>query len=68
VRYDDEVTYETPYDARSIIGHETPDDLLHVCRECHLAEHVVEWTGEFFADPRDAQSERDYVDHLLRPD
>jgi 5-methylcytosine-specific restriction endonuclease McrA len=56
------------YDARPdverlIFGLEQPDDLLALCRDCHLARHVV--NGEFYADPEEADAERDYQDHRL---
>ena len=46
-----------------IFGLERPDDLAALCRECHLARHVVE--GEFYADPEDAAAERDYLDEAF---
>ena len=33
-------------------GRETPDDLLAVCRNCHLREHVAP-NGVFYADPQE---------------
>jgi 5-methylcytosine-specific restriction endonuclease McrA len=36
-----------------IFGYETPEVLLALCRECHLARHVVD--GEFFGNPKEAE-------------
>jgi 5-methylcytosine-specific restriction endonuclease McrA len=52
-------------DTVEIFGRETPDELLALCRGCHLGEHVA--GGEFYADPEEAESERDYRSHMMRP-
>jgi 5-methylcytosine-specific restriction endonuclease McrA len=50
----------------SVLGVETPDDLLALCRECHLAKHVDPFTGEFYADPEELADELAYRDHMWR--
>src|SRR5512139_45463 len=37
-------------DGVSIVGREEPDDLVALCRECHLSRHV-DMAGNFWADP-----------------
>lgn len=49
-----------------IFGKETSDDLLALCRDCHLSRHVV--NGEFYADPEEADAERDYLAHVWNKD
>jgi 5-methylcytosine-specific restriction endonuclease McrA len=49
-----------------VFGKETPDDLQALCRNCHLGKHTVQ--GVFFADPEEAESERDYLDHMWGKD
>ena len=58
LRYDD-MDAVGPKHCRSIIGRETADDLLHVCRSCHLSRHVV--MGQFFREPGDADAEQIYL-------
>lgn len=48
----------------SIFGHETPNVLRALCRSCHLDRHLV--MDEFYADPEEAEAERDYIAHMLR--
>ena len=54
------------HDVISNRGKETPEELMVLCRECHLARHVVvsPLGTEFFSDPEDAESERSYWDHV----
>ena len=51
--------------AQPIFGHETEDDLLALCRGCHLDRHVAGPFGEFFADPEDVEAEDSYWDHVV---
>ena len=39
---------------RSIFGHETPDDLAALCRECHQRRHI-DPAGEYWRDPEEMQ-------------
>jgi len=45
-----------------IRGRETPDDILHLCRSCHLNKHLV--GDEFYSDPEEAEGERNYKEHM----
>jgi 5-methylcytosine-specific restriction endonuclease McrA len=40
-----------------IFGHETTDDLLALCRTCHLNEHLDAF-GDFCCDPEEAAASR----------
>jgi hypothetical protein len=51
-------------EGNSIFGYETPNVLRALCRSCHLDRHLV--MGEFYADPEEAEAERDYISHMLR--
>lgn len=48
----------------SIRGRETPDDILLLCRECHLAKHIGP-DGCFYKDPEECAGEHDYYDHVF---
>jgi len=50
----------------SVLGVESPDDLLALCRECHQAKHVDPVTGEFYADPQELEDELSYREHMWR--
>jgi hypothetical protein len=45
-----DVTHHPDHVGVCIFGHETPDVLRALCRECHLARHV-DPNGEFWVDP-----------------
>jgi 5-methylcytosine-specific restriction endonuclease McrA len=47
----------------NLLGHEEPDDLLALCRDCHRDQHVDPY-GDFHADPEDCEAEWDYYDHM----
>jgi 5-methylcytosine-specific restriction endonuclease McrA len=38
-----------------IFGHETPDVLRALCRECHLARHL-DRNGDFWSDPKEMET------------
>lgn len=50
----------------SVLGKETPDDLMALCRHCHLSRHVDDVTDEFYARPDELEDERAYRDHMSR--
>lgn len=43
------------HDELLIFGHETPDDLLALCRDCHHAQHV-DPAGVFWEDPEEMEA------------
>jgi hypothetical protein len=53
--------------ALDIFGHETADDLEALCRSCHLSAHQGPF-DEFYADPEEAEAERDYYEHIAGKD
>ena len=52
------LTYDKPYHGvpEPIFGNETPNDLLALCRECHIAEHFDE-NGRYWDDPDEKYQE-----------
>ena len=50
-----------------IFGYETPDDLLALCRDCHLAKHIDPY-GQFRWDPEECEEEWNYWHHITGKD
>jgi 5-methylcytosine-specific restriction endonuclease McrA len=53
--------------AQPIFGHETPDDLLALCRDCHNDKHIGP-NGAFYVDPEECEEEWAHWDHLMDSD
>lgn len=50
----------------SILGKETPEDLLALCRQCHYGRHIHPHTGEYFLIPEELEEELAYISHMSR--
>ena len=57
------VTDDNPKNAVPIFGLEKPEDLLALCRHCHLRKHINPF-GDFVLDPEECQGDWQYVDQV----
>jgi 5-methylcytosine-specific restriction endonuclease McrA len=50
-----------------IFGHETPDVLRALCRDCHHEAHMTPW-GEFIGDIDERDEQVSHWDHVMEDD